>query len=70
MVLQNELLSLISVIIRTFTRFITSSFNYSNFYGSELIFIFPMITLFMFVNLRFLISEKGSKTASFMGLSD
>ena len=64
-----ELLSLVSVKIRTFICFITSSFNCSNLFGSELIFIFSTIMLFTFLNLRVLISDKVSRDASCMDLS-
>ena len=66
----NESSSFVSVITRTSVCFITSSFNCLNLFGSELIFILPMITLFVFLNRRFLNSDKGSRDASFMDLSD
>ena len=50
--------------------FYNSSFNCSNLFRSELIFILLMITLFTFLNLRFLISDKESRGASFMDPSD
>ena len=60
----SELSSLVSVMIRISTCFITSSFNCSNLFGSELIFIFPIITLLMFLNFNF-----KSRDASFMDSS-
>ena len=45
-------------------------FQLFKFFGSELIFTLPMITLFTFLKIRFLISDKGSRDASFMDPSD
>ena len=38
--------------------------------GSELLFRFTMITLFIFLNLRFLISDKWSRDVSLIDLTD
>ena len=59
------------IITRTSISFITSSLNCSNLLGNELIFVLSIIiTLFMFLNLRFLIPDKGSREASFMDFPD
>ena len=62
--------SFLSVITKTSICFITSSFSWSSLFGSELIFVLSMITLFMFLNLRFSISDEGSRNPSFMDLSN
>ena len=50
--------------------FYNKLFQLFKFARCELIFILPMITLFTFLNLKLLISDKGSRDASFMDLSD